>query len=319
MILALVGGVGGAKLALGLSRVIDPAGLAIVVNTGDDFEHLGLHVSPDLDTVMYTLAGVANPHTGWGRAGDTWSVMDALKALNGETWFRLGDRDLAVNLERTGGLRAGNTLSAVTARLAGALGVQHTLVPMSDDPVRTVVISGGKRYAFQHYFVRLRCEPQVDAIFFEGADRARAAPCLRKLMSSGDIEGIVIGPSNPFLSVDPILAVPEIAEFVRVRRFPVVAVSPIVGGQAIKGPAAKIFQERGEPPTALGVARHYLGTIDGLLIDRVDQPLAHEIEELNIAVAIGDTVMHDLADRERVACDVLALLRQIRETIYARQ
>jgi LPPG:FO 2-phospho-L-lactate transferase len=319
VILALVGGIGGAKLALGLSRLIEPAGLAIVVNTGDDFEHLGLHVSPDLDTVMYTLAGIANPQTGWGRAGDTWSVMDAMEALGGETWFRLGDRDLAINLERTAALRAGDTLSAVTARLASALGVRHTLLPMSDDPVRTVVVSAGQRYAFQHYFVRLRCEPKLDSILFEGADRARAAPRLRALMGSGDIEGIVIGPSNPFLSVDPILAVPEIAAFVGSRRFPVVAVSPIVGGQAIKGPAAKIFRERGELPTALGVARHYLGTIDGLLIDRVDEPLAQAIEALDIAVATGDTVMHDLADRERVARDALALLRQLREAVDVRQ
>lgn len=319
MILALVGGVGGAKLALGLSRMVDPDGLAIVVNTGDDFEHLGLHVSPDLDTVMYTLAGLVNPDTGWGRAGDTWFVMKALEALGGETWFRLGDRDLALNLERTRSLRAGNTLSDVTARLASALGVRHTVLPMSDDPVRTVLISGGERHAFQHYFVRMRCEPQVDAITFEGADKARAAPHLRQLISSGAIEGIVIGPSNPFLSIDPILAVPEIAQFVRSRQIPVVAVSPIVGGQAIKGPAAKIFQERGEAPTALAVARHYVGTVDGLLIDRVDGPLAQQIQQLKIAVATGDTVMQNLADRERVARDVLALLRQIRESMHARQ
>jgi LPPG:FO 2-phospho-L-lactate transferase len=316
MILALVGGVGGAKLAMGLSRVIDPSGVAIVVNTGDDFEHLGLHVSPDLDTVMYTLAGVANPDTGWGRAGDTWLVMEALAALGGETWFRLGDQDLAVNLERTRRLRAGESLSAVTTHLASALGVRHTILPMSDDPVRTVVISGRKRYAFQHYFVRMRCEPPVDAIVFEGADKARATPRLGELMSSGVIDGVVIGPSNPFLSIDPILSVPEIAEFLRSRRVPVVAVSPIVGGKALKGPAAKIFQERGEAPTALAIARHYVGTVDGLLIDRLDGRLAADIENLKMAVAVGDTVMHDLADREQVARDVLALLRRIRQDIH---
>src|SRR5688572_30189476 len=241
-ILALAGGVGGAKLALGLAGVLPAEALTVLVNTADDFEHLGFSISPDLDTVMYTLAGVANPETGWGRRDESWTVMEALGALGGETWFRLGDKDLATHIERTRRLHAGETLSAVTRDLARRLGVSPALVPMSDDPVRTMVLTDQGELAFQDWFVRLRCGPAVRSVRFAGAETAAPHPVLRQLVG---LRGLIVCPSNPFVSVAPILALPGVrAEIERVA-VPRVAVTPIVGGQAIKGPAAKMLAELG--------------------------------------------------------------------------
>jgi LPPG:FO 2-phospho-L-lactate transferase len=256
-ILAICGGVGGAKLALGLYRVLPPRHLALCVNTGDDFEHLGLHVSPDLDTVMYTLAGIENPETGWGRRGETWTFMQALEALGGETWFRLGDGDLATHVERTRRLGRGESLTAVTGDFARRLGIEAELLPMSDDAVRTLVETSEGTLPFQRYFVARRCEPAVSRIIFEGAERAIPNARVMALLRSPDLALVVICPSNPYLSVDPILALPALRQALEDRIAPAVAISPLIGGQAVKGPTAKIMAELGAPRTQASIARHY--------------------------------------------------------------
>jgi LPPG:FO 2-phospho-L-lactate transferase len=304
--LALSGGVGGAKLALGLSRVLSTDQLAIVANTGDDFEHLGLKICPDLDTVMYTLAEVSNKELGWGQAGESWNFLDALSGLGGETWFRLGDRDLATHTMRTRGLAAGQTLSAVTRQLCEALGVGHSLVPMSDDPVPTIVhVKDGGKLGFQHYFVRDRCEPEVTGFDFEGVDDAAPSPGFSEALASTSLTSIVICPSNPFVSVDPVLALPGVMAAMRETAAPVIAVSPIVGGEALKGPAAKMMQELGMPRTALGVAEHYVGRVDGFVLDEKDEALAGDVEALGMKALVTNTVMVSLEDRIQLAQDVL--------------
>ena len=309
MILALAGGVGGAKLADGLARSLAPKDLAIAVNTGDDFEHLGLRISPDLDTVMYTLAGIANPVTGWGQAGETWEFMGALEKLGGPSWFRLGDRDLATHVERTQRIAGGETLSAVTRALCERLGVRHGLIPMSDDPVPTKVRTDEGWLDFQHYFVREQCRPALREIRYQGAETARPADALGRVLGSVALEGVVICPSNPYLSVAPILALPGVREAVRASRA-VVAVSPIVGGEAIKGPAAKIMQELGLEVSALGIARWYEGLASTLVIDRIDAALAPRIEALGMKAAVTDTIMRDAAGRARLAAECISLVRQ---------
>jgi LPPG:FO 2-phospho-L-lactate transferase len=308
--LALSGGVGGAKLALGLARVLPPERLLVVANTGDDFEHLGLHLSPDLDTVVYTLAGLASAERGWGRRDETWSFLEALGELGGETWFRLGDRDLALHVERTRRLRQGESLSEVTAALARALGVTVPVVPMSDEKVRTVVHTAmGEDLAFQHYFVRDRCEPAVRGFSFRGVERARPAPAFAAALRDPQLGAIVVCPSNPFVSVDPILRLPGVADAIRAQAAPVVAVSPIVGGQALKGPTAKMMAELGLACSALEVARSYAqrGLLDGFVLDEADRALAGEVEALGVAVEVTATVMRTLDDRLALARAVLAL------------
>lgn len=307
MILALAGGVGGAKLAAGLAQALPPGDLAVAVNTGDDFEHLGLHVSPDLDTVMYNLAGCHNRETGWGVAGDSWEFMGALRRLGGEDWFQLGDRDLAVHVERTRRLRAGESLSRVTQALCDALGIKQRVLPMSDDPVRTVVDTDKGRMAFQDYFVRQRCEPVVREIHYEGADSARISASLAGVLDSRNLRGVVICPSNPFLSVAPILALPGIADKIRASGKPVIAVSPIVGGKAIKGPAGKLLRELGHEVSALSVARHYHGIVDTMVLDDVDAALAPAIRAIGMECEVMPTIMRSDADRLALAQTVLAL------------
>jgi LPPG:FO 2-phospho-L-lactate transferase len=289
--LALAGGIGGAKLANGLAQVLPPDALCIAVNTGDDFEHLGFHISPDLDTVMYTLAGINNRALGWGIAGETWSFMDALERLGGASWFRLGDRDLATHVERRARLHAGESLSQVTARLCERLGLKHRIVPMSDDAVRTIVQTPDGPLAFQDYFVRLRAGPRVISLDYRGAQSARPSAGFVEALNAAS--AIVICPSNPFLSVAPMLAVSGVRERLAQRRVPAIAVSPIVGGKAIKGPAAKIMRELGHEPSALEVAKFYAGLIDAIVIDRVDTALATPIRALGIEVLIADTIMSD--------------------------
>ena len=300
---------GGAKLALGLSHLLSPAALTVVVNTGDDFEHLGLHIAPDLDTLMYTLAGLSNPDTGWGRIGESWQCLDALAQLGGESWFRLGDRDLAVHLQRTLRLRAGASLSTVTAELHGALGIKHRALPMSDNPVRTRVHSEIGTLAFQHYFVRERCVPRVSGFSFEGAAAARPAPGVLAALGAADLRGVIICPSNPFLSIDPILAVPGLRDALRQCAAPVIAVSPIVAGLAIKGPTAKIMQELALPQTAAAVAAHYAELIDGFIIDASDRDLAPEIATQSLRVMTAPSVMVTLDDRINLAHTALDFLR----------
>lgn len=301
-ILALCGGVGGAKLALGLYRVLPPRDLILCVNTGDDFEHLGLHVSPDLDTVMYTLAGLDNPETGWGRGGETWTFMQSLEALGGETWFRLGDGDLATHIERTRRLRGGESLTAITRDFTRRLGIEAALLPMSDDPVRTVVETSEGVMPFQRYFVGRRCEPAVHRILFEGAERAKPNPAVTAALSSPDLALVVICPSNPYLSVDPILAVAALRQALVDCAAPVVAVSPLIGGQAVKGPTAKIMAELAMPQTQATIARHYADLLDGIMIDTVDQ---QEAAALPLATRTTRTLMSTLDDRVRLAREVL--------------
>ncbi len=309
MIVALAGGVGGARLAVGLAAVLPPSQLSVVVNTGDDFEHLGLHVSPDLDTVMYTLAGVNNSKTGWGRADERWQFMAALKALGGADWFNLGDRDLAVHVLRTQALRAGATLSEVTADLAQRFGIRHALLPMSDTPVRTRVRTAKGELAFQDYFVRERCRPRVQGFRFAGGRKAKPAPALQHLMRSGKVTGLVICPSNPFVSVAPILAVPAIRAWLKQRNFPVVAVSPIVGGAALKGPAAKMMRELKLDASAAGMARHYGRLVDGWVIDRADAKLQSAIETMGRRVLVTDTIMRDRRKSATLAREVVGFTR----------
>ncbi len=307
-VVALAGGVGGAKLAHGLAQILPPEALTVIVNTGDDFEHIGLHVSPDLDTVMYTLAGLANPETGWGQRAETWNFMDALGRLGGPTWFRLGDRDLATHIERTRRLRKGETLTHVTAALCAALGVHPPILPMSDDPVRTWVDTDEGELEFQEYFVRRRCEPRVRAVRFVGVEAARPTAAVLAALEAASV--VIFCPSNPFLSLDPILSVAGLRE--RVARKPVVAVSPIVGGQALKGPAAKLLAELGLQVSAAAVAEHYDGLLTGFVLDSVDAALRPALEARGLHVRVTDTVMGADADRARLARETLEFAASLR-------
>ncbi|MCB1678629.1 MAG: 2-phospho-L-lactate transferase [Halioglobus sp.] len=304
-VLALTGGVGGAKLALGLADVLAPGQLHLLVNTSDDFEHLGLSISPDLDTALYTLAGVADTTQGWGLAGETWNTLQALERLGGDTWFRLGDRDIATHLWRTQQLAAGRSLSEVGAALAQRLGVASHIHPMTDDRVRTVVHTASHDLSFQQYFVRDRCAPAVTGFSFEGIASARFNSAVGDALRAGVFSRIVVCPSNPYVSVDPILQLPDLWQALRDSAIPVVAVSPIVAGMALKGPAAKMMSELGVPATALAVAQHYgqryPGLLDCFVIDHSDAPLAGEIGRLGMAVAVTSTVMQQRQDKRRLA------------------
>ena len=302
----LAGGVGGAKGAEGMYRLLPPDTLTVIVNTGDDFEHLGLPISPDLDTVMYTLAGLNHPQQGWGLAGDTFQALEMLGRYGAPTWFRLGDKDLATHILRRHLRDQGWPLSRVTAHLAGALGIRARILPMSDDPVRTVVVTDEGTLPFQEYFVHRRAEPRVQAIHFQNSERARPAPGVLDALAQA--EAIVIAPSNPYLSIDPILAVPGIRPVLRRRRQRVVAISPIVGGKAIKGPAAKLMAEFGMTPSALAVARHLAEVAGAFVLDREDADLREEIEALGMRVVVEDTLMRTPEDKVRVARAALAAL-----------
>lgn len=299
----LIGGVGGAKLAVGLAAILPPERLTIIVNTGDDFEHLSLHISPDLDTVVYNLAGVANPETGWGLAGDTFHAMEMVGQRGGAGWFRLGDRDLGVNLLRADMLRSGKTLSEVTRHLAQSWNVQHPVLPMSDDPVRTWLETEQGELGFQEYFVRERWQPVVKRIVFKNAENARPTPEVLSALESATL--IVIGPSNPYLSIDPILAVPGVRDRIIENPAPCVAVSPIVGGQALKGPAAKLMSELDVAASPDSLARHYDGILDGIIIDTVDQSVVSELESRGTNAVALNTIMQSLPDKVRLAQELL--------------
>jgi LPPG:FO 2-phospho-L-lactate transferase len=309
-VLALSGGVGGAKLALGLCRILPSDTLTIVANTGDDFEHLGLAISPDLDTLLYTLSGNDNPELGWGRRGETWNFMAALEALGGETWFRLGDGDLATHVERTRRLKAGESLSAIIDDFRRRLGIIARLLPMSDDPVRTRLRTPEGWLDFQDYFVRLRCAPVISELAFEGAETARPYPDFLATLADPDLRAIVICPSNPFISIDPILAVPGIRAALRDCHAPVVAVSPIIGGKAVKGPTAKMMAELGLPVDAAAVAGHYRDFLDAYIADEED---AAAVACLDIPVVLTRTLMQSLADREALARTILAATDRVQK------
>ena len=305
--LALAGGVGGAKLALGLSKVLPPSHLTIVVNTGDDEVFHGLHVSPDVDTVMYTLAGLSNPETGWGITGETFQALGRLKEYGADAWFNLGDKDLATHIRRTALLRQGCSLSEVTRSLRSALGVEHPIVPMSDDPVRTMLSTDLGELPMQTWFVKHRCEPAVSEIRFAGAENAQPAPEFECALSQSD--ALVFCPSNPFVSVAPILAVPGVRDAIEGFNGLRLAVSPIVGGQAIKGPAAKMMGELGIESSCVGVAMQYRGLCDVFVLDDIDGDRAEDIEALGMRAAVTNTMMMTDADKVRLAeyiCELVA-------------
>jgi LPPG:FO 2-phospho-L-lactate transferase len=301
-IVALAGGVGGAKLADGLQRVAGDS-LTVIVNTADDFELHGLYISPDLDTVMYALAGIANPETGWGIAGDTFNNLEMISRYGAENWFQLGDRDLATHLVRTQMLRRGNTLTQATSYLARSLGVPATILPMANERVATVIESDEGNLTFQDYFVRHRWQPFLRAIRLDGIERAR--PSLEVLRAIDRADAIIVGPSNPFVSIAPILAVPSLRENIHAASAIKIAVTPIVGGEALKGPAAKMFREMNLQPSALAVAQHYRGVVERFVLDRVDEGHAPAIKDLGMRVWVTDTVMRNELDRERLAQEIV--------------
>lgn len=304
-VVAISGGVGGAKMALGLLHVVPYGQLTVTVNTGDDFEHLGLSISPDIDTALYTLAGIANPDTGWGRRDETWTFMQAMASLGGATWFKLGDGDLALHVERTRRLHAGESLTAVVAAMATQLNISAHILPMTDAPVRTRVTTDIGELDFQDYFVRHQCQPRVAALRFAGAKAAAPTPQVCAALTAPDVDAIIICPSNPYLSIDPILALPGMRALLRQAAAPVIAISPLVGGAAVKGPTAKIMQELGISVTPLAVAQHYGELLDGFVLDVRDATIEHELIALGLPVLVTDTLMKTLEDRVRLAQSVL--------------
>jgi LPPG:FO 2-phospho-L-lactate transferase len=300
-IVALTGGVGGAKMALGLLHVITPEQLTVIVNTGDDFEHLGLSISPDIDTALYSLGGIANPETGWGRRNETWTFMQVLQGLGGETWFKLGDGDLALHVERTRRLKAGSSLTAVVADMAQRLGIAAQVLPMSDAPVRTRVTTDIGDLDFQDYFVRRQCQPRVAALRFAGVEAAAPTAQVCAALTAVDVDAIIICPSNPYLSIDPILALPGLRELLRQAAAPVIAISPLVGGAAVKGPTAKIMGELGISVSPLAVARHYGDLLDGFVLDERDAAVEAELAAIGLPTLVTDTLMKTLDDRQRLA------------------
>lgn len=308
-LLAITGGVGGAKLALGLSKLLGKDEVVFAVNTGDDFEHLGLHISPDIDTLTYTLAGTSNTELGWGRAGETWQFIETLGELGGEDWFRLGDKDMALHIHRRALLSQGLTLTQATAEITRALDIEHRILPMSDDPVRTIVhTKTGEALPFQHYFVRDRCAPEVSHFEFSGIDTAKPNPQIMSALEH--CSGVIICPSNPYVSVDPLLKLPGIRaalDALKARGAPIVAVSPIVSGLAIKGPAAKMMEELEVPNTAASVAQHYGDLLSGFVLDVQDEALAASVDVPTLA---AQSVMRTLDDRVQLAQSVLDFLRK---------
>jgi LPPG:FO 2-phospho-L-lactate transferase len=301
-VVALSGGVGGAKLAHGLSLALPAEALTIIVNTGDDFRHLGLHIAPDLDSVIYALSGLSDPVKGWGRRDETWTFMEALKGLGGESWFQLGDGDLAMHVERSWRLARGARLSEVMAHMCRALGIASRILPMSDDPVRTRVLTAEGWLDFQEYFVHRQCKPAVREFLFAGAETARAQPDALAALERRDLRAIIICPSNPFVSVEPILAVPGLRAAIQQSHAPVLAVTPIIGGKAIKGPAAKMMTELGLNVSAAAVAQRYAGLIDGFVVDETDafpEPLP------SVTFFSAATLMNSTDDRLRLAHAVL--------------
>lgn len=305
-IVAFAGGVGGAKLAHGLAQNLAPDELTLIVNTGDDFEHYGLYICPDLDTVCYTLAGLANPETGWGRLGETWNAIGNASKLGGPDWFNLGDQDLGTHLERTRRMKEGQCLSEITRDFCKAWGIKHTVLPMSDSPVRTIVETEDGDLAFQEYFVHRRCEPRVRGFRFEGLDTAEPAPGVMEAIQFAD--AVIFCPSNPWVSIDPILAVvPPLRPLVELG-LRIVAVSPIIGGQTVKGPAAKMYRELGIDPSALAVANHYRGLATGFILDSIDKQLQGEIKDLNMQVLVTNSLMTSHDERSRLAQEIIGFI-----------
>ncbi|MEC8395662.1 MAG: 2-phospho-L-lactate transferase [SAR324 cluster bacterium] len=303
--LALSGGIGGAKLALGLEHIFNSPKLMIAGNTGDDFEHFGLNISPDLDTLLYTLSGKSDLERGWGLANETWSFMKAMKEIGGETWFQLGDRDLAIHVERTRRLKEGERLSLITSSFCRKFGVKSHIVPATDDSLKTLVKTPKGILSFQHYFVREQCRPKILGLNYEGSENAQPCPALEEALESSLLETVVLCPSNPFLSIDPILAVKGVREKLKSSNARVLAVSPIVGGDAVKGPTANNLRDLGFSVSAYTIAKYYSDFIDGFMLDKEDENEISRIESLGIQVGLADTVMTDLQSKIKLAEDVL--------------
>ena len=308
-IVVLSGGIGGAKLALGMSRLIKDDRLTVIVNTGDDFDHLGLRICPDIDTMLYTLAGLANNELGWGRRDETWTFMRVLETLGGETWFRLGDGDLALHMERTRRLAAGESLSGVMDDVRRRWNIAARIAPMCDQQVATRIVTPDGEIGFQEYFVKKRCAPAVKSVRFAGADKAHLSPGAAAALAASNLAAIIIAPSNPYLSIDPILAVPGMMAAMRAANAPVIAVTPLIAGRAVKGPTAKIMTELGVPPSPISIVQHYANLIDGFILDDRDAALAAKI---GVPVRCADTLMVTLDDRQRVAQAALDLAAGMR-------
>lgn len=309
-VVALAGGVGGAKLVWGLAQLLRPEELTIIVNTGDDFEHFGLSISPDLDTVCYTLAGLANPVTGWGRSDETWNCLNELKKYDSSNWFSLGDRDIALHLERTRLIRDGKSLTEVTHHLCQKMGIEHPVLPMSDNPVRTIVST--KEYGnlpFQEYFVKLHCQPTMTGCSFLGIENAKFSVQGREAIEAAEI--IVICPSNPWVSIDPILGIQNLRQLLSEKL--TVAVSPIIGGKTVKGPAAKMYQEMGINPSALSVTNHYKGVIKGIVIDSIDKNLVQPISQCGIIPFATQTIMSDNQARVTLARETILFTDRLKK------
>jgi LPPG:FO 2-phospho-L-lactate transferase len=306
-VVAICGGVGGAKLALGLLHLFGDR-LTVVVNVGDDFDHLGLRICPDLDTVLYTLGGLNDEVRGWGRSGESWNFMDSLRQLGGEDWFLLGDKDLAIHIERTRRLAAGQTLTACIDAMRQSIGIAGRILPATDDFLRTKVATDEGLLDFQRYFVARRCQPRVHSISFAGSDQTKPSSKVLDVLRSPRVGMIVLCPSNPYLSIDPILAVAGMRELLKANGAPIVAVSPIIAGQAVKGPTVKIMEELSIEVTTQSIAKHYDGLIDGLLIDHADLGSA---EGLAVPVHFAATLMRDLAGKIRLARETAAFAERL--------
>jgi LPPG:FO 2-phospho-L-lactate transferase len=307
LIVVLAGGVGAAKFLHGLAAAVPPDEITAIVNTGDDVEFYGLDISPDIDTVLYTLSGRVNPETGWGLAGDTVACLGALNELGEDTWFRLGDRDIATHLVRSSLLRSGLSPTAVTAELASRLGVRSWILPMTDSHFRTFVQTDAGRLPFQEYFVKRGQTDVVKAIEFEGCETAEPTPGVIEALRSA--AGLIFAPSNPFVSIGTILAVKGVRQLIESRSYPSVAISPIIGGKALKGPADKMMSSLGHDISAVGVARLYQGLVDVFVIDNEDAGLKPEVEALGFRVIVTNTIMRGLPERERLARDVMQAIR----------
>lgn len=314
-VLLLSGGVGGAKLALGLDRMLPPGALAMLVNTADDFEHWGLRICPDLDTALYTLGGLVDTEQGWGRAEESWNVLDEMRRRGNDSWFKLGDKDLALHLERTWRLDAGETLTEISADFAARYGLSTRLLPMSDDPVATELETADGLLPFQRYFVQQRCEPAVRAVHYRGLTQAKVSPALLQLLVANSLRAIIIAPSNPVLSIAPILAVPGLRPLLRAAQIPIIAVSPLIGGRAVKGPTSKLMTELGMSSSVQGIASFYAEFVDAFVIDRQDERSA---AELAVPIALTDTLMLTLEDRVRVAEAALSLAQRLSTSDYRR-
>jgi len=317
--LVITGGVGGAKLALGLSTTLPASDVTFAINTGDDFEHLGFHISPDIDTLIYTLAGLNDTDRGWGRREESWNFLSTLRTLDEETWFQLGDRDLAIHVYRTSLLTQGKTLSEVTDVIAKKFGINHFLTPMTDQSLRTVVVTADGKLPFQDYFVKYQAKPIVEAIEFSGSEFARLSPGVSEVLANEALCGVIICPSNPYLSIDPILSIPGFRSLLREITVPVIAVSPIIGGKAIKGPTEKIMNEMNLEAgcSSLSVARHYQDILDGIIIDKVDTEESEDIAALGLEVSVGETLMTSLQIKQDLAQHCLSLIEKInREVLW---